>query len=198
MDHKKITKYTFGLVNLIADYLGWTTLAQTDKVTGKITYFFAAFSPMGNYFNFNVDGYDASTIVKAVCSFADNFDTDDFVRQKITDPDSSGIPNSIRSLVEEGCAIKRMLTRLASALDHAEESHYTDHLAKVEWSIDDAIDAAEEQGVTLTREQATAWWIENQKWFAEQLTQTGNEMLSNVDWAEEAGEPVAEEGDPDA
>lgn len=57
MDHKKITKYTFGLVNLIADYLGWTTLAQTDKVTGKITYFFAAFSPMGNYFNFNVDGY---------------------------------------------------------------------------------------------------------------------------------------------
>lgn len=191
-------EYTFDVVDLIADHLGWAILSQADRVTGKITYLFSRITPLGDYFHFDVEAHDALGIVKGVRSYADDFDTDDFARAKITDPDGPGIPNSIRALVNEGDEIKRMLTRLASALEHPEETHYTDHLAKVEWSIDDAIDAAEEQGVTLTREQATAWWIENQKWFAEQLTQTGNEMLSNVDWAEEAGEPVAEEGDPDA
>lgn len=190
-------EYIFDLVNLIADYNGWATLAQKDYLTGEITYFFSTVSPMGNFFNFSVEGYDAPNIVKAVCSFADNFDTDDFVRQKIANPDGPGIPNSIRSLVEEGAVIKRLLSRLAFALEHPEETHYTDHLAKVEWSIDDAIAAAEEQGVTLTHEQATAWWIENQKRFAEQITQTGNKILSNVDWTEAVEEPD-EKGDSDA
>lgn len=177
-------EHTFDLINHIADYLGWATLSQTDRVTGKITCLFSQISTTGDYFHFSVDANDAIGIVKGVRNYADGFDTDDFARAKIIDPDCHGILNSIRSLVEEGDAIKRLLTRLAFALEHPEEIHYTDHFAKVEWSNDDAIAAAEEQRVTLTHEQATAWWIENQKWFAEALTQNGNDMLANVDWAE--------------
>lgn len=177
-------EHTFDLINHIADYLGWATLSQTDRVTGKITCLFSQISPTGDYFHFSVDANDAIGIVKGVRNYADGFDTDDFARAKITDPDGPGIPNSIRALVNEGDEVKRMLERLAFALDHPEHTQYMDHLAKVEWSIDDAIAAADEQGVTLSREQATAWWIENQKWFAEALTQNGNDMLANVDWAE--------------
>lgn len=191
-------EYTFDVVNLIADHLGWVFLSQTDRVTGKITYLFSRITPLGYYFHFDVEAHDALGIVKGVRSYADDFDTDDFAHAKIADPNGLGIPISIRALVNEADEVKSLLERLASALEHPEETHYTDHLAKVEWSIDDAVAAAEEQGVTLTREQATAWWIANQKWFAEQLTQTGNDMLSNVDWAEVAGESDEKEDDPDA
>ena len=57
------------------------------------------------------------------------------------------------------------------------------YYATVRWMVDDVISAAKEDGVTLTKQQAVIWWKENEKTFAEALTQTGNEMLVDVDWA---------------
>lgn len=56
--------------------------------------------------------------------------------------------------------------------------------AVVKWLTDDAIAAAAEYGVTLTEEQAAEWWNNNGKWFAEALMQTGNEILSDINWGE--------------
>ena len=56
--------------------------------------------------------------------------------------------------------------------------------AVVKWLTDDAIAAAAEHDVKLTEEQAAAWWNNNSKWFAEALMQTGNEILSDINWGE--------------
>lgn len=53
------------------------------------------------------------------------------------------------------------------------------------WRPEDIIAAAAEQGVELTEEQAQQWMHTDFRWFKESLTQTGNEMLSNVNWEEE-------------
>ncbi len=58
--------------------------------------------------------------------------------------------------------------------------------AVTRWNIEDVIAAAEQQGVTLTEEQAAKWWQEHEEDFAERLTQEGNEMLTSEDFEEVA------------
>lgn len=55
--------------------------------------------------------------------------------------------------------------------------------ATVTLQPDDVIDAAANDGVDLTEEQAIYWLKKNEKSFREQLTQWGNEMLSMQDWS---------------
>lgn len=59
---------------------------------------------------------------------------------------------------------------------------------QVHWLVDDIIMAAKADGVNLTVEQATHWWLTEGKGFREALTQTGNEMLRSVDWEGYASE----------
>lgn len=54
--------------------------------------------------------------------------------------------------------------------------------ASVVWMLDDIINAAASDGVALSPAQAALWWKENERGFKEAITQTGNEMLSCVDW----------------
>lgn len=54
--------------------------------------------------------------------------------------------------------------------------------AVTQWSAEDAIAAAKAAGVDLSEEAAKKWWEQNQKRFADALTQYGNEVLSNVSW----------------
>lgn len=56
--------------------------------------------------------------------------------------------------------------------------------AKICWRADDAIGAAAEHGIVLTKDQAVQWWTANQTWFKDRLTEAGNEMLSSVEWDE--------------
>ena len=49
---------------------------------------------------------------------------------------------------------------------------------------EDVIAAAEEQGVTLTEEQAVAWWEKNGRRFQDLMVEHGNEILSNMDFEE--------------
>lgn len=53
------------------------------------------------------------------------------------------------------------------------------------WSLGDVIDAAAEQGVVMTAQQAYDWWKKNENWFRECLVERGNEILANVDFGNE-------------
>lgn len=46
------------------------------------------------------------------------------------------------------------------------------------WSAEDVIAAAEENGMKMTKEQAAAWWEENERYFKNRMVELGNEVLS--------------------
>lgn len=48
------------------------------------------------------------------------------------------------------------------------------------WCAEDVIAAAEQNGVTLTREQAERWLKNNENWFTNMLTEYGNEVLASA------------------
>lgn len=52
------------------------------------------------------------------------------------------------------------------------------------WCTEDIVAVAEECGVTLTEEQAVAWWKRNERRFQDLLVEAGNEILSNMDFKE--------------
>jgi hypothetical protein len=54
--------------------------------------------------------------------------------------------------------------------------------AIVRWSVEDVINAAEQQGVKLTKAQAQRWWEENESRFSDMLVEDGNERLSYMDF----------------
>ncbi len=56
--------------------------------------------------------------------------------------------------------------------------------AVTRWATEDVIAAAEEQGVSLTAEQAAAWWKRNESRFQNLLVERGNEILAEMDFSE--------------
>ena len=58
--------------------------------------------------------------------------------------------------------------------------HDDEWFAITRWHPDDIIGIAAEHGVTLTREQATQWWKENEAMFKSRLVEVGNEILNDM------------------
>ena len=56
--------------------------------------------------------------------------------------------------------------------------------AETRWCIDDVIDAAKRKGIVLSPQQAEQWWLKNEKWFKDTLTEYGNEIIFNADFSE--------------
>lgn len=56
--------------------------------------------------------------------------------------------------------------------------------AVTRWAAEDVIAIAEERGVTVTTEQAEAWWARNESWFQNLLVERGNEILSEANFGE--------------
>lgn len=52
------------------------------------------------------------------------------------------------------------------------------------WCVEDVMAAAEERGVTMTEEQAAAWWERNERRFQDLMVEHGNDILSNMDFEE--------------
>lgn len=52
--------------------------------------------------------------------------------------------------------------------------------AVTRWCADDVIAAAEQNGVTLTPEQAERWLEKNEGWFSDMLAEYGNEVLASA------------------
>lgn len=57
--------------------------------------------------------------------------------------------------------------------------------AVTRWCVEDVIAAAEQQGITLTEEQAARWWKKNERSFSEMLVEDGNERLSYMNFEED-------------
>ena len=49
-----------------------------------------------------------------------------------------------------------------------------------ELKIGGYLDAAEQNGITLTEAQAEKWLEKNERWFKEMLTEYGNEVLASA------------------
>ena len=166
----------------IAESLGWIVFSKNDSPVAEHT--FIQVSPLGEGFQFSVS-CDADHITDEIRKYAESFDPDEHARMWITST-TNGVPGSVRDIIDNAEAIKAMLMELAVAIAaEPGEGGFYDNFAKVVWSIDDVIGTAKEAGVTLTKDQAAAWWLKNQQWFKDQLTQTGNDMLAAVNWAEE-------------
>lgn len=58
------------------------------------------------------------------------------------------------------------------------------HYAEIEWSIEDIISVASQQGIELTEEQAEKWWNENEANFSSALVAEGMERLLHVDFSQ--------------
>ena len=50
------------------------------------------------------------------------------------------------------------------------------------WSPEDVIAAAALNNVTMTEEQAVAWWEKNEESFKNRMVELGNEILSYMDY----------------
>lgn len=93
-----------------------------------------------------------------------------------------------RKLMRE-CVMSQRMDSMTAVLEYNRvESEVEDPkwFATTRWSTEDVIDAAEERGITLTEEQATAWWKRNERRFQEMLIAHGNEILSYMDFEEGA------------
>lgn len=91
-----------------------------------------------------------------------------------------------RKLMRE-CVLSHRLDSKTAVLEYNRveaEVEKPQWFAVTRWSPEDAIAAAAEQGVTLTEEQAVAWWKRNERRFQDLMVEHGNEILSNMDFEE--------------
>ena len=76
------------------------------------------YSPAGEDFSFCIDAEDP---VGQIRQYADDFDADEHAEMWIEARDHvSGVPTSVRELINDADAIKKMLTDLADALEQVD------------------------------------------------------------------------------
>lgn len=56
--------------------------------------------------------------------------------------------------------------------------------ATTRWAVEDVRAAAEERGITMTEDQARAWWQRNENRFQNLLVEQGNALLAEMDFDE--------------
>ena len=94
--------------------------------------------------------------------------------------------DSGRKLMRE-CVMQHRIDSMTAILEYNRTEAEVENpqwFAVTRWAPEDVIAAAEEQGVTLTEEQAVAWWEKNGRRFQDLMVEHGNEILSNMDFEE--------------
>ena len=94
--------------------------------------------------------------------------------------------DSGRKLLRE-CVMQHRIDSMTAILEYNRTEAEVENpqwFAVTRWAPEDVIAAAEEQGVTLTEEQAVAWWEKNGRRFQDLMVEHGNEILSNMDFEE--------------
>ncbi len=92
----------------VFDDLGWNWHTYKDG-----TLELGKHSPAGEDFNFTIAGKD---IPHEVAEYTEDFDVDEHVEFFVNGRGKHGIPDSIRTLVEDAEAIQKMLDELSEAL----------------------------------------------------------------------------------
>lgn len=99
-----------------AEEIGWAVHIEDDCIE------FEKYSPAGEDFFLTITGNDEDEVVEKVREYAYDYDPDEHAamwvdaRRKI-----SGVPQSVRTLIDDADAIKEMLFELAEELRKAEE-----------------------------------------------------------------------------
>lgn len=99
-----------------AEQIGWSVGVSDDCIE------FEKYSPAGEDFVFTIVGNAENEVAEKVREYANDFDTDEHAamwvdaRRKI-----SGVPQSVRTLIDDADAIKEMLFELEEELRKAEE-----------------------------------------------------------------------------
>lgn len=92
----------------IIENLDWTIYEDEEDIE------FEKYSPLGEDFIFSIK--NNNNIVEQIIDYANNFDEYEHAKMYIDIRGQSGVPNSIKDLIEDAQEIKNMLLELANAL----------------------------------------------------------------------------------
>lgn len=90
-----------------------TTTASSLKSTAR----------RGEDFIFTITGNDEARVAEQVREYAYDFDPDEHAEMWVESRGKRGVPDSIRTLIDDADAIKEMAFELADALRKAEEEY---------------------------------------------------------------------------
>lgn len=100
-----------------AELLDWSVHIYDDCIE------FEKYSPAGEDFILTITGNDEACVVEQVRECAYDFDPDEHAEMWVEIRGKRGVPNSIRTLIDDADAIKEMVFELADALREAEEEY---------------------------------------------------------------------------
>ena len=100
-----------------AELLDWSVHIYDDCIE------FEKYSPAGEDFSFSIAGSEETDVVKQVRECAYEFDPDEHAEMWAESRGKRGVPDSIRTLIDDADAIKEMLFELADALREAENEN---------------------------------------------------------------------------
>ena len=100
-----------------AELLDWSVHIYDDYIE------FEKYSPAGEDFIFTITGNDEARVVEQVREYAYDFDPDEHAEMWVESRGKRGVPDSIRTLIDDADAIKEMVSELADALRKADEQY---------------------------------------------------------------------------
>ena len=100
-----------------AELLDWSVHIYDDYIE------FEKYSPAGEDFIFTITGNDEARVAEQVREYAYDFDPDEHAEMWVESRGKRGVPDSIRTLIDDADAIKEMAFELADALRKAEEEY---------------------------------------------------------------------------
>lgn len=100
-----------------AELLDWSVHINDDCIE------FEKYSPAGEDFFFTITGNDEARVVEQVREYAYDFSPDEHAEMWVESRGKRGVPDSIRTLIDDADAIKEMVSELADALRKVEEEY---------------------------------------------------------------------------
>lgn len=100
-----------------AEQIDWSVHIEDDCIE------FEKYSPAGEDFFLTITGNDEDEVVEKVREYAYDYDPDEHAEMWVESRGKRGVPDSIRTLIDDADAIKEMLFELAEELRKAEEEY---------------------------------------------------------------------------
>lgn len=100
-----------------AEEIDWAVHIEDDCIE------FEKYSPAGEDFIFTIVGNDEGAVAEKVRECAYDFDPDEHAEMWVESRGKRGVPDSIRTLIDDADAIKEMLFELADVLRKTAEAY---------------------------------------------------------------------------
>ena len=100
-----------------AEQIDWSVHIENDCIE------FEKYSPAGEDFLFTITGNEEDEVVEKVREYAYDYDPDEHAEMWVESRGKRGVPDSIRTLIDDADAIKEMLFELVEELRKVEEEY---------------------------------------------------------------------------